>query len=179
MAEDVTQSMYMFDKCETVVFLPDFIYLYRNNSQSITRAPLTFEKLESKMVRKLFSDMYSYIKKWDLKSYKADVYKKFFNKAYSFYCGRILDLFENKNNKHLLSKIKEFKWFNEQNDFLKNVSFVKEAKLNKSFRCLSLGLIKNSSFYLRLGIRRYRFEKFASKIYQLARKIFRGKKNEK
>ena len=55
MAEDVTQSMYMFDKCETVVFLPDFIYLYRNNSQSITRAPLTFEKLESKMVRKLFS----------------------------------------------------------------------------------------------------------------------------
>ena len=49
MAEDVTQSMYFFDKCQRVVFLPSYVYLYRNNNQSMTRVPLVFENLENKM----------------------------------------------------------------------------------------------------------------------------------
>lgn len=179
MAEDVTQSMFIFDECKTVVFLPDYIYLYRNNSQSITRAPLSIDKLESKMVRKLFSDMYSYIEKWNLKSYKPDVYQNFFNKVYSFYCGRVLDLYLNKNNKHLITKIKEFEWFNDQNLFLKNTDFVKISKLSKSFRYLSFGLIKQSSFYLRFGLIHYNLELFANKTYQSIRKVFRSSKNEK
>lgn len=177
MAEDVTQSMFIFDECKTVVFLPDYIYLYRNNNQSITRAPLTFDKLESKMVRRLFSDMYIYIKKWNLESYKLDVYQKFFNKAYSFYCGRMLDLHSNKENNHLISNIKMFTWFNEQNSFLKNIEFVKQSKLSKSFRYLSFGLIKQSSFYLRLGFIQYSLESFTNKTYSSICKIFRSRKN--
>ena len=179
MAEDVTQSMFMFDQCRTFVFLPDYIYLYRNNNQSITRAPLKFENLESKMVRKLFFDLYQYVEKWNLKSFKSDVYQKFFNKAYSFYCSRILDLYFNKDNKKLFKKIKNFAWFNDQNSFLKNTELVKKANLKKSYKFLSYGLIKQSSFYLKRGIRHYKFELFLNNVYRLIRRTIGGKKSEK
>lgn len=178
MAEDVTQSMFMFDKCKTIVFLPEFIYLYRRNNASITRTPLTLDLLEAKMVRRLFFDLYTLIKSWFLESYYSDVFQKFFNKAYSFYCDRILELFSNKAHKVNKKRILEFQWFTDDNLFLKNINHVKEAKLKASYRCLTLALIKDSFFYLNLGLIKYKFENFVHLLRSRISKLLKRKKNE-
>lgn len=152
MAEDITQSMYIFDKCKTVAFLPDFIYLYRNNNESITRAPLTIDILETKMVRKLFFELYMLIEKWQLKFYKNDVLKLFLRKAYSFYYDRVVELCSNKENKPLMIEIMNFNWFNAENDFLKDELNISKAKLSNAKYNIIQGLCKKDERLLRKGI---------------------------
>lgn len=178
MAEDVTQSIFMFDKSKTIVFLPCYIYLFRKNPYSMTRSPLLFDNLEHKIVRKLFSRLYLYINTWNLPTYNNDVYEKFFNKAYTFYCDRVIELYNNKNNKNIVKKVIGFPWFNEDNGFLNNKDFVKSAKLKTSNKLIILSLINKNSAVLVLGLLAYNVEKVVTKAYHLFCSIFEGKKHE-
>ena len=151
MAEDIAQSIFMFDKSKTILYVPDIFYLYRINPNSISNAPLTIEKLEKKMVRSLFTTMNSLIAKWELQHFADDVFQKFLKKIYGFYVQRIMELLNNGINKALVSDIMDFKWFNEDNQFFNNFKLVKKAKLIKADYYLMLSIVAKKESYLTKG----------------------------
>lgn len=141
MAEDITQSIFIFNKSEKVVFIPKIYYLYRINPNSITNAPLTIQTLEKKMVRGLFSELLNYIKTWELQKYKNNVYQKFYKKVYGFYFDRFVDLTKNGLSDLLISEILSFNWFNEENKVFENTSLLKQSDLNRYQKLVLKGLI--------------------------------------
>lgn len=174
MAEDITQSVFFFDKCKTIVYIPEFLYLYRNNMNSITKAPLSFDALERKIVRRLFSNLFDKIGAWKLDTFYPDIYSKFFNKVYSFYCDRVIELSINKKNKNVAKGVLASNFFNEDNNFLSNKEYIKIANLKRSYKKISLGLIENRSSKISSGIFAYRIGNFFEKLYS---KTFRRNKD--
>ncbi len=178
MAEDITQSIFLFDKSKTIAYIPEFFYSYRVNPGSITKAPLSFEKLESKMIRRVFLILYNCIDEWGLEKYKEDVYQKFLNKAYSFYCERIIELFENKQNEDTIQKIVSFDWFDQNNAFLMKSVNLKKAHLKKSYYYLVLGIINKNQSCIAKGIKKYNSEKSFAEFVSSIRNTFRGGKKK-
>ena len=177
MAEDVTQSIFMFDKSETILYIPDIFYLYRVNPNSISNAPLTIDKLEKKMVRLLFTTMNNIIAKWKLQNYSADVFQRFYKKVYSFYAQRIIELLNNNTSKIFASEILAFKWFDEDNQFFNDLKIVKMAKLNKADYYLVLSIITKKESYLIKGYKIKKREHRANVLKNFFKKVVkRGNK---
>ncbi|MBQ7617173.1 glycosyltransferase family 2 protein [bacterium] len=171
MAEDIAQSIYMFDKSKSILYIPDVFYLYRINPNSITNAPLAIDKLERKMVRKLFSILLESIEKWGLQSYKNDVFKKYYEKTYLFYITRIMELLNSKVDKELISNIVKYNWFNEDNLFLNNQQTLKQAKLRRGDHYLILSIIKKDEKYFLKGYRAKRKDKRILSIKKYFKRI--------
>lgn len=169
MAEDVSQSIFLFDHCRKIVYVPDFFYLYRLNLSSISKSPLSFSDLPKKMVNTTFYSLFNYIDKWKLEKVYPDVYEKFSSKIYSFLCERIIELHTNKNNNHVIKKVLSFDWFGNDLSFLKNEKYLKSTNLSHSFYHISRSIIKNKKSELIFGLVLYKLSKF--------RKFLKGAKN--
>lgn len=68
MAEDLYLNLSLLDKIESIVLLPDYLYHYRYNEESVTTIN-TKEKIEKKLsdIIIVYAKFFDYIEKWNLK----------------------------------------------------------------------------------------------------------------
>lgn len=148
MGEDISQSIYLFNKSKTIVYSPLYIYCYRCNNSSITKSPIDIGHLEKQLIKNTFFEQYCLIEKWNLKTYFPNVYEKFFNKVYRYYCDLIFRLFSKKRKHEITKYILNFSWFNGTNIFLCDLNNLKKAKLSKTYFFMLKGIIKKNSVYI-------------------------------